>query len=408
MLLEQIAQSIVENTSKIIDYPISITDEKGHIIGSTDSSRIGSYHKVSLDVLRKNEPVCYSSEDIKSLDNVLPGVATPIVFNNKSIGVLGIVGEPDEVKKYALLVKSHVEMLFNESFKKEMVALESKTIDTLIHFLLQYDGKEDSEHIVRYGKMLGYDFSMDRLCMIIDIDFHSLNLEDHGYLDKFSFQHLQQELIQNVKYHFVDHKQDIISLLTLDQFIILKTVNSSSHNVFMKTIESKLQKLNVFLKKKFNVHASIAIGNPRNGLLGIKESYENAIRTMMAGKQTTISPQLFYYNDWQITLELITKELTPYMMDKLNDCIGNLISHDNYDTLSSTFITYCKCNMNLSETARNLFIHRNSLVYRLDKITELTSLNPANFEHSLLLYIAIKNYQEHRTYEVKTREIKSI
>lgn len=404
MILEQIAQTIVENTSKIIDYPISITDKKGHIIGSTDPNRIGGYHKVSIDVLKKNQPVCYSTEDIKRLENVLPGVATPIVFNNQSIGVLGIVGEPEEVKRYALLVKSHVEMLFNESFKKEMVVLETKTLDTLVHYLLQYDEKEDSQHIVRYGKMLGYDFSIDRVCMIIDINFLSLNLPNRGDLDKLSFQHLQQELIQNVKYHFVDHKQDIISLLTLEQFIIMKAINTASHNVFMKTIEHKLHKLNQFLKKKFDSSASIAIGNAKSGIMGIKESYENAMKTMLAGKRTSISPQIYQYNDWQITLELVTKELTPFMMDKLHSCIANLIDYDNFDTLSSTFIAYCKYNMNLSETARNLFIHRNSLVYRLEKIAELTSLNPANFEHCLLLCLAIRNYLDSVTLK---RELKS-
>jgi carbohydrate diacid regulator len=392
MILEHITQTIAENTSEIIGYPIIITDEKGNIIGSSDRSRLGSLHKASLDVLKKNQDICYEMEDVKTLENVLPGVATPIFLNNKSIGVLGIVGIPSVVKKYVQLVKNHVEMMCHESFKKETNVLESKTLDTLVQFLLYSNINEDTDHIIRYGKMLGYNLELYRICIIIEIDLLSLHLpsQEDGF-DKFSFQYFQKELIEQVKYLFVDNKEDIMSLLNLEQFIILKSVNSNDQGTIMKAIESKTQKLNQFLKKKHNLSAAIALGNIKNGVNGIKESYENAVRTLNIGKKNNLLPKIYNYNDWDITLELLTSELTPYILDKLNNNLSALINHSNYATLSATFMAYCKCNMNLSETARSLFIHRNSLVYRLEKIAELSSLNLSKFEHCLLLFIAIKN-----------------
>jgi carbohydrate diacid regulator len=396
VVLEYIAQEIVNNTAEIIGYPISITDEKGYIVGATDHSRLGSFHKPSLDVLKRKQTVCYEIDEVKMLQNVLPGVATPIMFNNEPIGVLGIVGEPVEVEKYAQLVKSHVEMMCHESFKKEMSVLESKTIDTLIQYLINSNNPDDYDHIIRYGKMLGYNLGLNRVCLLIDMDVLSLNLsnQQNELPDKFSLQYLQKELIDHVKYHFIDNKQDIISLLTLEQFIILKTVNvGESPDMFIRTVKHKLQRLNQYLKAKYNLTAAISIGKVKNGVDGIRESYQDAMKALIAGKKTNISPKIYNYNDWNITLELLTKELTPYIMDKLTENIHDFINHDNFATLSSTFMTYCKCNMNLSETARSLFLHRNSLVYRLEKIGELTSLNLAIFEHCLLLYFAIKNYE---------------
>ncbi|MED3564454.1 sugar diacid recognition domain-containing protein, partial [Bacillus xiapuensis] len=75
VFLEDISQTIVENTSRIIGYPISITDEKGYIIGSSDTNRLGSFHQASIDVLRKKETICYEYDEVKNLTNVLPGVA---------------------------------------------------------------------------------------------------------------------------------------------------------------------------------------------------------------------------------------------------------------------------------------------------------------------------------------------
>lgn len=61
-ILENIAQDIVEKTSEILEYPISITDNEGYIIGSTDQSRIGIFHRPSLDVINKNTTVVCRNE----------------------------------------------------------------------------------------------------------------------------------------------------------------------------------------------------------------------------------------------------------------------------------------------------------------------------------------------------------
>jgi carbohydrate diacid regulator len=392
MLLEHIAQTIVDNTSDIIGYPIIITDEKGNIIGSTDRSRLGSLHIATIDVLRKNESVSYEPEDVKALDNVLPGVATPILLNDKVIGVLGIAGIPDTIKKYVQLVKSHVELMFHESFKKETTVLESKALDTLVQFLLFSEHHDESDPMIEYGKMLGYRFDLDRMCIIIEMDLLSLHLPSRdGGMDKYSLPYFQKDLIEQVKHLFVDNRQDIFSLLNLEQFIVLKTVQPHEQDSFIAKIEHRMNKLNQFLQEKHQVRAAVALGNIKNGVNGIKESYENAFRTLHVGKRSRLSTSLYNYNDWAMTVELLTKELTPYIIDKLTGQLGEFRNHGSYTTLAATFLAYCQCNMNLSETARTLYIHRNSLLYRLDKISELTGLDLSTFEHCMLLYIAIKN-----------------
>ena len=167
--LKEISQIIVDNTSNIIEYPISISDNKGIIIGSSDISRLGSFHQASLEIVERKTAIAYEVNEAKKLDNVLPGVAAPIMINHEPIGVLGIVGEPAEVWKYAQLVKSHVELMCHEYLKKELNAIESKTLDNLIRYLLNSQKQEDMEYSIRYAKMLGYNLESDhnRICLII-------------------------------------------------------------------------------------------------------------------------------------------------------------------------------------------------------------------------------------------------
>jgi hypothetical protein len=64
---------------------------------------------------------------------------------------------------------------------------------------------------------------------------------------------------------------------------------------------------------------------------------------------------------------------------------------DADEELLRTIKMYFACNQNLTLTAKKLFIHRNSLHYRLDKLTERTGLDIRKFQDAFALYFAIQN-----------------
>src|SRR5699024_9613979 len=101
-----------------------------------------------------------------------PGIAVPIIINEKALGVLGIIGDPKEVEKYAQLLKSHVELMCHEYLKKEETELESKALHNFIHYLLTSTDKESLKQIKRYGRVLGFDLNEDirRTIYLIEID----------------------------------------------------------------------------------------------------------------------------------------------------------------------------------------------------------------------------------------------
>src|SRR5699024_3732923 len=55
-----------------------------------------------------------------------------------------------------------------------------------------------------------------------------------------------------------------------------------------------------------------------------------------------------------------------------------------------TMETFILCNLNISETAKELYMHRNSLQYRLDKFHEKTNIDVRNFHHAMTLYLLLK------------------
>lgn len=392
-ILEHIAQGIADKTTEILGYPISITDKEGYIIGSTDRTRLGIFHQPSLEVLKKNGMVtCYAQEEPK----ILPGVSVPLMFNNKPIGVLGIVGDPADVEMYVQLVKNQVEMMCQEAFRKEVIELESKMVEVFVQQIIHFENDANTDYILQYAKTLGYDLDTSRTCILIDIDIDMNTLNgSSNFSDRFSFPYFQREALDFLNLILRETKDDIISFLNVERFIIIKAFRSDeAHAAFLDKLEQKLEKLNKFLESKYKFSASIAVGDLKKGIHGIAESYRNASKAMQVGKRADQTPRLYFYDDWDITLKLLPKELAPDLQKKLTSLISPLIEQDNFDILTSTFLGYCKHNMNVSETSRNMFIHRNTIIYRLERISELTSLNTGSFEHCMLLYTAIRQYEE--------------
>nr|WP_279391926.1 helix-turn-helix domain-containing protein [Virgibacillus halodenitrificans] len=70
--------------------------------------------------------------------------------------------------------------------------------------------------------------------------------------------------------------------------------------------------------------------------------------------------------------------------------LKTLFSNTHFNDLYNNFITYCDNNLNVTKTAAKLYIHRNTLIYRLNKLEKLTSLDLGRFDHCMLLYLVLK------------------
>src|SRR5699024_7730534 len=138
MLLKEIAQKVSDDTTKIIGFPVTISDENGFIIGVNDQSRIGLYDHLLANVIKTKKLTYYNETDVADYPDIFPGVASPIIVNGKILGAVGIIGKTKEdldTKNYILLVKNHIEMMCHETIQKEIKSLETNSIDTFIQYI---------------------------------------------------------------------------------------------------------------------------------------------------------------------------------------------------------------------------------------------------------------------------------
>lgn len=379
----QFAQRLVKALTEILPFAVSFTDENGYIISDSDKNRIGTLHSPSVKVLEKGKMIEFERANVMDYDNVLPGIAVPLVFDDETIGVLGIVGEPEEVQPYAKLVQKYVEMMWQESKRKHADDLMQMKLESFLHYILLDGDKRDNGQLKIYASLLGINASISRVCIMIDIGHYVLKEMNKD-------PHITANLLESVEGTFGFDENNIVSFLASEKIILLKPVRDEvAFKTFIENFTVKANQLIDWLKGYNMSHVLISAGNRAASLFDVSKSYQEAEKLLNHGKLMNNVPKVLTYYDWDILLAILPSrvdhEFKHYVRDRLND----FFKDEQKEELSDDFLTYCKCNMNVSQAAKQLYIHRNTLMYRLRKIEKLTGLDMNNFEHCMIFYFLL-------------------
>ncbi len=401
-ITHQLAQQIVDRTINIIGKNINIMDEQGYIIGSGDKSRLNQYHEGAALVIKNKEKLFIYPENKNHLAGVKPGVNLPIEEQKKIIGVVGITGDPDEVGPFGEVIKMIVEMMLQQQFLLKEIDLERQAKENFIHDLISGRVGNDSDLFIARGQIVGYDITLPRLALLINIyrfgktAKHSFQQYSGLKEGEIYLQRLKNDILRTVRDLFIQQPQDIVSYIGGDRFLILKTINlqDTPEAIREKSIKTSQKIKNAILtQRKFE--ASVGIGEYYAGVKGIMRSYQEACRALEIGDK--VSSKMGIHHIAHLGISRLFVEISP---ETRNDFI-HYICKDNmskkikpvfWETLRAFFDN----NLNITDTAKAIYVHRNTLLYRLERIKQFTDLDPRRFDDALQLYIALKmsHFQE--------------
>lgn len=123
------------------------------------------------------------------------------------------------------------------------------------------------------------------------------------------------------------------------------------------------------------------------------EDWQSSLR--QAGQALELARRLgkqapLYYPDLSVYRLLFQLEHTPEIITFQEETLGALLEHEGADDLIHTLETYFEHNGNLSQAAEALYIHRNTLIYRMERISSITSLDLDNPEERLAMQLALR------------------
>jgi len=184
---------------------------------------------------------------------------------------------------------------------------------------------------------------------------------------------------------FPDKQQDFVLSINETDIAVIKQL---SGEVSAKELEKMAQSLEDKLRSELYVKTVIGIGTVAEHLRELSDAYKEAQTAIDVGKVFDTEKSIINYENLgigRLIYQLPTTLCDIFLTEVFKKSSIDALDQETLFTINKFF----ENNLNVSETSRKLFVHRNTLVYRLEKIKKLTGLDLRQFDHAIVFKVAL-------------------
>ncbi|MFL5734572.1 MAG: PucR family transcriptional regulator [Chloroflexia bacterium] len=400
-----IARTIAERLADLLSAYVYVIDDTGVPIASSEPEGV----RLPLEVARQ-EPGAYF-------------LRIPLRFNGTAGEV--VVTAPDNGEALSprtaqMLVELMINQMMATAHLHDRYELKSKFIYDLLH-----ESLTDEADISREGEILGMDFTRTRAVLLIEADYvASLSTSRSRETREERIQRRAQLVITSVVRFFRLPSDAICAYIGEGQIAVLKASSTQDLAPWVQSPQTdpddKVSGLNgsrkgragglerndalsrpswanltalknasgallAQLQRDTNAPVSIGVGRYHPGILGLAASYRDARAALSLGR-------LFQGHNRVHCLDEVKSAAFVGISDR--DTKADLAKHmlsplEQEPELIETVKVFLEENCSPSAAAIRLSVHRNTLLYRLNKVRLLTGLDPHSFQDAVQIYLAL-------------------
>lgn len=394
------AIEIAKSTADIIGFDVIITDTDGLIVGASDSRRIGELHEASLEVIMDRRGSSTSEEEAKELKGTLPGVTYPISsMSGGIVGSMAITGDADRVRPFALIVKKQIEILLRERELFESIENREHILQDFIQDLSTFvPGISNETVLLARASEFRYDRTWIYVPVTIDlyqfgrfaIAVRQRHVKKEGEKPEVIIQNVKRKVLLEIRKIFNGSK-DISMMESNNRFVVLHAVRPAepytpSSNCTVETRKKAEALLERVMAEGLN--AAIGLGSPSLGIANLAKNYKESWRALTLGKKFMQRPGVYCIDDYR--LEEMVSTLAPSVRNRfILSNLKGLRELPDWEELKQTIQSWCEEGFSVVNTAKRLHLHRNSVLYRLEKIKSCSGHDLKDFRTCLNLYAAL-------------------
>ena len=184
---------------------------------------------------------------------------------------------------------------------------------------------------------------------------------------------------------FPDKMQDFVLSINETDVAVIKQLGA---NIAEDELEKLARSMEETLKNELFVKTVIGIGTIAEHLRSLADSYKEAQTAIDVGKVFDTEKSIINYENLgigRLIYQLPTTLCEIFLSEVFKKNTIDTLDQETLFTINKFF----ENNLNVSETSRKLFVHRNTLVYRLEKIKKLTGLDLRQFDHAIVFKVAL-------------------
>lgn len=165
MLNRELAKRLVEKLTGSAGCHINIMDTGGTIIASSDEKRIGQFHDVAYRILQEEEDSIVCTGTDGQYPGVCPGINMAIIVDGKKEGVLGLTGEPENLSQIGRIMKLSIETMIKYERQQELLMRKKSEKERFINRLI-YGEEREGEKQQQEAEQFGYRDKIPRAAVL--------------------------------------------------------------------------------------------------------------------------------------------------------------------------------------------------------------------------------------------------
>ncbi len=342
-------QGIIHQMRDVVDRTIGVIDESGAVISCSDLGRIG-------EIRSNNFVSVFSSSSAVSVDGYLYQTFGTHMHPEYAVFV---EGEDVAAQNYIGVLSvalSNIKQFYDEKYDRSNF-IKNIILDNILPGDIYLKARE-----------LHFNNEASRVVLLIRLT----EKNDVSVYD----------VVQNL---FPDKTKDFVINISESDIALVKEVKS---DIDSKDLEKLARSISDSLSSEFYAHAIIGIGTLVVGVKDLARSFKEAQVALEVGKVFDTERNIVSYD--HLGIARLIYQLPTTLCDMFLKEIFKMGSIESLDQETLfTIQRFFENNLNVSETSRKLFVHRNTLVYRLEKIKKLTGLDLREFDDAIVFKVAL-------------------
>ncbi|MGN0977103.1 MAG: CdaR family transcriptional regulator [Faecousia sp.] len=371
MLLEDLAKELVEVTSALVSGKIiNIMNTSGIIVASSEHERVGSYHQGAMEAVQTGKAVNIRSDQLDRYPGAKAGCNMPLRVNGTIIGVVGIGGDPEEIRDIAHLLEVYAAKYYQMEAMLQPKLAESTLRSRLLTALLSPASTAMSQtHSLLENLKVRFQYPL--YTVVISVQ--------NGLGHSGQFEQLRSRL---ETLSFLKKQWDVWGIV--DERLVLVCSELPDRPI------SDLRSLT-------EDGCRVSLGMPSPTLWEIQTAYDQALTLDLFSMES--------FNDIRQNAARCTFMLShtaameePFLETlyrKLEDCFGP----EECRILMESAGAYYAYGRSVTAAAQKLFIHKNTLQYRVRRVLETLELTrlPAFQQEYLVRLLNAHLYRKSRS-----------